>query len=184
VKSLIADAIRRSASDIHIEPEAGSVRVRYRMDGRLHPILTLETSRLQSIVARTKIISGLDISECRQDGAAQVRVENRVCELRVSTLPGIHGEAVVIRVLCQDPALAELEELGLEPAMLAELRQVLAAKEGMLLVTGPTGSGNTTTLYAALGHLNTDDVNIITVEDPVEIKLPSINQVQVSERRW
>jgi len=139
VNSLIADAIRRGASDIHIEPEAESVRVRYRLDGRLRTILTLETPRLQSIVARTKIISGLDISECRlpQDGAAQVRVENRVYELRISTLPGIYGEVVVIRVLCQDPALAKLDELGLEPAMLADLRQVLAAKEGMLLVTGP-----------------------------------------------
>jgi type IV pilus assembly protein PilB len=184
VNALIADAIRRGASDVHIEPEENRVRVRYRLDGRMRTVVTIQRSLLQSVVARIKILSGMDISENRkpQDGGTRVKVDGRPIELRISTLPGIYGEIVVIRVLNHDPALQKMDMLGLEADMLMDLRRLLAARQGMVLITGPTGSGKTTSLYAALGHLNTEEVNIITVEDPVEIKLRGVNQVQINER--
>jgi len=184
VNALIADGIRRGASDIHIEPEEQRVRVRYRLDGRMRTMLTIQRSMLQSLVARIKIISGMDIAENRkpQDGGARVKVDGKPVELRISTLPGIYGEIVVIRILNHDTALQKLDSLGFEPDMLGDLRRLLSARQGMILITGPTGSGKTTSLYAALGQINNDEVNIITVEDPVEIKLPGINQVQVHDR--
>jgi type IV pilus assembly protein PilB len=184
VNSLIADAVRRGASDLHIEPEEDRVRVRYRIDGQMRPVMTLARDQLYSIVARVKIMCGLDIAENRkpQDGGCRVRVDGRSIELRVSTLCGVHGEVVVFRILCQDAGLQQLDAIGFEPDMLQRFRRLLAARHGVVLITGPTGSGKTTSLYAALNHLNRDDVNIVTVEDPVEVKLPGINQIQVHDR--
>ncbi len=184
VDSLIAQAIRAGASDLHIKPEVDHLRVRHRIDGRLRTLVQLPPAMVASVIARIKILGNMDIAENRkpQDGGAQVRVDGRHYELRISTLPGIYGEVAVIRVLNNDSGMRSLSALGLDPAVEKDLRRVLSAKQGMLLITGPTGSGKTTTLYAALGHLNTEDVNIITVEDPVEIKLPGVSQIQVHER--
>lgn len=184
VDSLIAQAIRAGASDLHIKPEVDHLRVRHRIDGRLRTLVQLPSAMVSSVIARIKILGNMDIAENRkpQDGGAQVRVDGRHYELRISTLPGIYGEVAVIRVLNNDSGMRSLSALGLDPAVEKDLRRVLSARQGMLLITGPTGSGKTTTLYAALGHLNTEDVNIITVEDPVEIKLPGVSQIQVHER--
>jgi type IV pilus assembly protein PilB len=184
VNALVADAVRRGASDLHIEPEANRIRIRYRIDGRLRPVVTLQRTLLPSVVVRVKIMCNMDISENRkpQDGGCRVRVDGREIELRASTLRGVHGEIVVLRILNQNAGLAKLDALGLDPEVLADMRRLLAGRQGMVLIAGPTGSGKTTTLYAALSHLNSDDINILTVEDPVEMKLPGINQIQVHER--
>jgi type IV pilus assembly protein PilB len=184
VNSLIADAVRRGASDLHIEPEQTRVRVRYRIDGRMDPVLFLPLDQLQSVMARLKIMGGMDIAESRkpQDGGCQVRVENRRIELRIATLRGVHGEIAVVRLLGQDPILQSLDALGFELPMQQRFRGLLAQRSGLILITGPTGSGKTTTLYASLTHLNQDDVNIMTVEDPVETRLTGINQIQVQDR--
>jgi len=184
VNSLIADSVQRGASDLHIEPERNRVRVRYRIDGRMRSVMPLQSTQLPSVVARIKIMCGMDMSENRkpQDGGCMARVDSRDVELRVSTLPGTHGEIVVLRVLGQNIGLQRLENLGFEPDMLRDWRRLLAGRQGMILITGPTGSGKTTSLYASLNHLNTDEVNILTVEDPVEIDLEGINQVQVHDR--
>jgi type IV pilus assembly protein PilB len=184
VNMLIADAVRRGASDIHLEPEAGRVRVRYRIDGQMCPAVTLPIDLQQNVVARVKILCGMDISENRkpQDGSGNRRVDGRSVELRASTLRGVHGEIVVLRILCHDGSLQQLDALGFQPAMDQGFHDLLATRQGMILITGPTGSGKTTTLYAALSHLNQENVNIMTVEDPVEAKLPGINQIQVHDR--
>jgi type IV pilus assembly protein PilB len=184
VNSLIADAVRRRASDLHLKPDQNGIQVRYRVDGRMCSIATLQKSYLQSVVARSKIMCGMDISETRkpQDGNCRVRVGGKSIELRASTLPGVFGEIVVFRILSHDSGVQRLEDLGFDTSTLRDLRRLLAMKNGMLVVTGPTGSGKTTTLYAALHYLNRPDVNILTVEDPVEIKVPGISQVQVDER--
>lgn len=184
VNRLLADAVARGASDIHIEPGRERVRVRYRIDGRMCFIAPFAVTLLPSIVARVKIMCSMDVSETRkpQDGGCLVPVSGHDIELRASTLPGTHGEIVVLRLLTREGGLIALDRLGFEAEMLRDLRRLLAARQGMLLITGPTGSGKTTTLYAALSHLNTDDVNIITVEDPVEVDLDGINQVQIHDR--
>jgi type IV pilus assembly protein PilB len=184
VNTLIADAVRRGASDLHIEPEQGRVRVRCRIDGRMTPVTTLPGDMQQSVVARIKIMAAMDISESRrpQDGGCTLKVDGRTVELRVSTLRGVHGEITVMRVLSQDASLHQLDSLGYQPAMYRDFRRLLAARHGLILITGPTGSGKTTTLYAALNHLNREDTNIIAVEDPVESKLPGVNQIQVHEK--
>jgi type IV pilus assembly protein PilB len=184
VNTLIADAVRRGASDLHIEPEQNRVRVRCRIDGRMCAVASLPTDLLQSAVARVKIMAGMDISENRkpQDGGCGVKVDGRSIELRVATLRGIHGEIVVIRILSQDVGLQHLDSIGFQQDMHRDFRRLLAARHGLLLITGPTGSGKTTTLYAALTHLDREDLNIMTVEDPVESRLPGINQIQVHDR--
>jgi type IV pilus assembly protein PilB len=184
VDSLIADAIRAGASDLHLKPEGNWLRVRHRLDGRLRTLVNLPAAMVPSVIARIKIMGSMDIAETRkpQDGGAQLKVDGRPYELRISTLPGIYGEVAVIRILNHDNELFDLEALGLESGVEKDFRRMLSARQGMILITGPTGSGKTTTLYAALSHLNTEDVNIITVEDPVEIKLPGISQVQVHEK--
>ncbi len=180
--AIIAEAVRRGASDIHIEPGRSYVRVRFRIDGRLVPILPLQRSLLSALIARIKVISGMDISENRrpQDGGFKARVDTREVELRVSTLPGTHGEIAVLRILNSNVNLQRLDKLGLESQTLQAMHGLLVVKQGMILVTGPTGSGKSTTLYAMLNHLNREDVNITTVEDPVEIDVPGVNQVQVN----
>jgi len=184
VNTLIADAVHRRASDIHIEPTGSGVRVRYRVDGQMIPVLGLHRKQLASIVARVKIICGMDIADSQrpQDGSCRLRLDGQTVELRASTLPGVLGEIVVMRILNHDPTLQRLETLGLNPQMLQGTMRVLDRRYGMLLVTGPTGSGKSTTLYAALSYLNRAGINIITVEDPVEMQVPSINQVQVNDR--
>lgn len=184
VNALIADGVRRGASDIHIEPARESIRVRYRIDGEMCPALDLALDQHQSVVARIKIMCGMDISENRkpQDGRCRARVDGQQIELRASTIRGIHGEIVVLRILNPDAGLHQLGTLGFEPEMLKQFRALLAGRSGMILVTGPTGSGKTTSLYAALNHLNRENLNIITVEDPVESEVEGANQIQVHER--
>jgi type IV pilus assembly protein PilB len=184
VRTIIADAVRRGASDLHIEPERDRIRIRYRIDGRMQYVVPIQPALMPGITGRIKILSGLDPSETRkpQDGGCAVRVDNRDVEVRVSSLPSNHGEVMVLRFLGESHALHRLETLGMEPPMLRQLRALLTGRQGMVLITGPTGSGKTTTLYAALNHLNTDDVNIVTVEDPIEVDVVGINQIQINDR--
>jgi type IV pilus assembly protein PilB len=184
VNTLIADAVRRGVCDLHIEPEEGRVRVRYRIDGRMCPTTSLSREILPNVVARIKIMCSMDISESRkpQDGGGSLQISGRTVELRASILPGVHGEIVVLRLLRRDAGLQALDALGFEPETLRSVRQLLASRHGVILVTGPTGSGKTTSLYAALDTLNREDLNIMTVEDPLEVKVPGINQIQIHDR--
>ena len=184
VDSLIADGIRAGASDIHLEPEERGLAVRHRVDGVLRQVRTLARSVGPSLASRVKILSGLDISDRLrpQDGRARVAVGGAVVDLRVSTLPASHGEKIVIRVLDGSAGLRSLDSIGFTAPDLARIRGLLEQREGLVLVTGPTGSGKTTTLYAALREIQTRGVNVVTVEDPIEYRLPGIVQVQVHER--
>ncbi len=184
VNFIIYSAVNESASDIHIEPDEGKVRVRYRVDGSLYEKLTPPTHLLPALVSRIKIMASLDISERRvpQDGAITIRIDRRQIDLRVSTMPGKFGEKVVMRIVDQKNAVANLDKLGFSPTMLQALRDLISQPNGVVLVTGPTGSGKSTTLYAALAEINREDINISTVEDPVEYNLTGINQFQVHDR--
>ncbi len=184
VNYLIYNAVRESASDIHIEPDDKSLRVRFRVDGRLYEKMHLPFKLLPAIVSRIKIMAGLDISERRlpQDGGIHVLMENRPVDLRVSTLNGKSGEKVVIRVIDNRNVLVNLEKLGFGYETLKQWRKVISVPNGIVLVTGPTGSGKSTTLYSVLKELNNDEVNICTIEDPIEFNLPWINQFQVNEK--
>ena len=184
VNGILTDAIRAGASDVHIEPQLKAVVLRYRVDGLLRQVMTMPKSVQQKVVSRIKIMAQMDISERRkpQDGRAFIRLEGRQYDLRVSTLPTADGEKVVIRILVQERAKVALGELGFEADVLAALKDVLKRPQGMILVTGPTGSGKTSTLYAALNLLLSETTNIVTVEDPVEYRLAGVNQVAVSER--
>ncbi len=179
--TIMADAVRREASDIHLEPLERRFRVRYRIDGRL---LEVEgpPKRLQlALISRVKIMAELSIAEKRlpQDGRIQLRIEGRAIDLRVSTVPTAHGESVVMRLLDAAGLKPDLGELGLEEGDVVTLRRLTALADGMVLVTGPTGSGKTTTLYSCLQEINRPDRKIITVEDPVEYQLSGVNQVPV-----
>lgn len=184
--ALLSQAVAQRASDIHVEPQADGVRVRWRIDGRLAEIDAPPATIHEALVSRIKVLAKLDISERRlpQDGhIKQLQAAGgRAVELRISTLPTIHGEKVVIRVLDHDAANLSLEQLGMEAAPLAALKRALSQPHGMILVTGPTGSGKTVTLYSCLQRLNRPEVNISTVEDPAEIRLPGITQVNVNEK--
>ena len=184
VNYLIYNAVREGASDIHIEPDDNAIRVRYRVDGQLYEKLRPPHKMLPAISSRIKIMAGLDISERRlpQDGGIHVLMDGRPIDLRVSTLTGQHGEKIVIRVIDNRSVLVNLEKLGFSYEMLKAWRKVIAAPNGIVLVTGPTGSGKSTTLYSVLRELNGDDVNLCTVEDPVELNVPWVNQFQVNER--
>ena len=184
VDQLLADGIRCGASDIHLEPEEQGIAVRHRVDGVLRQVRILPRSVAPSLVSRIKILSGLDIADRLrpQDGRARVAVSGAVVDLRVSTLPASHGEKVVIRVLDGSAGLRTLDAIGFSPADLQRIRSLLEQREGLLLVTGPTGSGKTTTLYAALREITVRGVNVVTVEDPIEYRLPGVVQVQVHER--
>ncbi|HVH30440.1 MAG TPA: type IV-A pilus assembly ATPase PilB [bacterium] len=184
VNLIISQAIGDGASDIHMEPHRRSVQVRYRVDGLLHDVMT-PPKRLQSaIVSRIKIMANLDIAERRvpQDGRIHVVIENKEYDLRVSTLPTVFGEKVVMRILDQSSTRLGLNKLGFTPATLEVWEGMAAKPYGMILVSGPTGSGKTTTLYSTLYKINTTDKNIVTVEDPVEYQLPRVNQVQVNPK--
>jgi type II secretory ATPase GspE/PulE/Tfp pilus assembly ATPase PilB-like protein/8-oxo-dGTP pyrophosphatase MutT (NUDIX family) len=184
VDQLLAEGIQAGASDIHIEPEEQGIAVRHRVDGLLRHARTLPRQVAPSLVSRVKILSGLDIADRLrpQDGRARVAIRGSVVDLRVSTLPASHGEKIVIRVLDGRTAVRTLNAIGFASDELSRIERLLQARAGLLLVTGPTGSGKTTTLYAALRVLKQRGVNIVTVEDPIEYRLPGIVQVQVRER--
>ena len=184
VDDLLAEGIAARASDIHIEAEERGLVVRHRIDGLLRTVRTLPRAAAPSLVSRLKIICGLDIADRLrpQDGRARVAVNGVAVDLRVSTLPASHGEKVAVRVLDGRSAVIALEGMGFLPDELQRIERLLEAREGLILVTGPTGSGKTTTLYAVLRRLLQRGVNIVTVEDPIEYRLPGIVQVQVNER--
>ena len=185
VNKILVDAINRGASDIHIEPFERELRVRFRIDGILHKITTQPISFAPRITARIKIISKLDIAERRipQDGRVKLKIsKNKAYDFRVSTLPTVYGEKVVMRILDSSAANLDLTTLGFTEEQLAMYKQVVHRPYGMVLITGPTGSGKTVTLYSALNMLNTPAKNISTVEDPVEIQLPGITQVNINEK--
>ncbi len=184
VNYLIYSAVRESASDIHVEPGDNMLRVRYRVDGSLFEKLHPPYKMLPAIASRIKIMAGLDISERRlpQDGGIHVMMDGRPIDLRVSTLASKHGEKIVIRIIDNRNILVNLEKLGFAYEMLKEWRKAIEAPNGIVLVTGPTGSGKSTTLYSCLKELNKDDVNICTVEDPVEFNLAGVNQFQVNDK--
>src|SRR5437667_48486 len=184
VDDLLAEGINARASDIHIEAEERGIVVRHRIDGVLRQVRTLPRSVAPSLVSRLKIICGLDIADRLrpQDGRARIAVNGVAVDLRVSTLPASHGEKVAVRVLDARSAVISLEAMGFLPHELERIERLLESREGLILVTGPTGSGKTTTLYAALRRLQQRGVNIVTVEDPIEYRLPGIVQVQVNER--
>jgi type IV pilus assembly protein PilB len=184
VNYLIYHAVSEGASDIHIEPDDNFLRVRYRVDGALYEKLRPPHKMLPAISSRIKIMARLDISERRlpQDGGIHVLMEGRPVDLRVSTMPGQHGEKIVVRIIDNRNILVNLEKLGFSYETLKQWRKVISSPNGIVLVTGPTGSGKSTTLYSVLKELNTDEVNICTVEDPVEFNLPRVNQFQVNEQ--
>ena len=184
LQSMFDDASQIRASDIHIEPQEGRVIIRFRIDGVLHLQTEADSKIAPALVLRLKLMSGLDISEKRlpQDGRFNVRVRDQVVDVRIASCPTQNGESVVMRLLRQDGGMIGLDKLGMPPEMLKRFREIIKRSNGMILVTGPTGSGKTTTLYSALAEINTMDQKIITVEDPVEYRLPGINQVQVNEK--
>jgi type IV pilus assembly protein PilB len=181
VHRIIKDALAGRASDIHVEPLAGRLRVRYRVDGRCREIPNPPKNLQGPVLSRIKLMAGMDIAEKRkpQDGRIQMKLLGRDIDLRVSALPAYHGESIVMRILDKEMGLVSLEALGFHPSDNDRFQRMIKRPSGIFLVTGPTGSGKTTTLYAALKELNRPDVKIITAEDPVEYHIPGINQCQV-----
>ncbi|MBI4354391.1 MAG: type II/IV secretion system protein [Candidatus Omnitrophica bacterium] len=181
VDSVLTEAVRLRASDIHIEPSAEMLKVRYRIDGVLHEVNTPPKALHGPVTSRLKIMAGLNIAEKRlpQDGRLQLTVADKPLDVRISVLPALHGESIVMRLLTRDEGMPSLKELGFSPEDEQRWEQLIARPYGMILVTGPTGSGKTTTLYATLAVLNRPDRKLITVEDPVEYQLAGINQVHV-----
>src|SRR5581483_3352437 len=184
VNLLISQAIADRASDIHIEPTERDVRVRYRIDGVLHEVMRSPKNIQSGIVSRLKIMAEINIAERRipQDGRVSATLGGKNVDLRVATLPTVHGEKVVMRILDKSTALLRLSDLGFLPSSMVRYEQSYRKPYGTILVTGPTGSGKSTTLYATLNILNDESKNVITVEDPVEYRLPNINQVQVNPK--
>lgn len=184
LQSIFEDAVQMNASDIHIEPDERALRIRQRVDGVLQESIINERNIASALVLRLKLMSGLDISEKRlpQDGRTNIRIKGRSIDVRVSTMPVQHGESVVMRLLDQSAGLLTLEQTGMPDRLLHRFRLLLHRPHGLILVTGPTGSGKTTTLYGALSELNKPEKKIITVEDPVEYRLPRINQVQTNSK--
>jgi MSHA biogenesis protein MshE len=184
LQSLFEDAVQINASDIHIEPDDNLLRIRQRVDGVLYEQVMKEKRIASALVMRLKIMSGLNISEKRlpQDGRFNIRIKDRSIDVRLSTMPIQHGESVVMRLLDQSGGMLKLEHLGMPEQLSRQFRHTIHLPHGLVLVTGPTGSGKSTTLYAALKELNTPDKKIITAEDPVEYRLPRMNQVQVNTK--
>src|SRR5437868_5782726 len=184
VNLLISQAVQDRASDIHIEPTETDVRVRYRIDGVLHEVMRSTKNIQAGLLYRLKIMADINIAERRipQDGRVSATIGGKSVDLRVATLPTVHGEKVVMRILDKSTALLKLSDLGFLPESMARYEQSYKKPYGTILVTGPTGSGKSTTLYATLNILNDESKNIITVEDPVEYRLPNINQVQVNQK--
>ncbi|MCC7121085.1 MAG: Flp pilus assembly complex ATPase component TadA [Gammaproteobacteria bacterium] len=183
VNALLSDAVKRGASDIHFEPEEGFLRFRYRIDGVLRQVRSLHRNYWSALAVRLKVMSGLDIAETRapQDGRITLSLSGRQIDFRVSTIPTVHGENIVLRVLDRQKGIVPIDELGLDDDVLHLLKLMVARPEGLMLVSGPTGSGKTTTLYSVLNHLNTESVNIMTLEDPVEYPMGMIRQTSLNE---
>ena len=183
ISALLADAVERGASDIHFEPEQNFLRIRYRIDGVLRQIRSLHKNYWAAMVVRLKVMSGMNIAETRapQDGRISLMLSGHQVDFRVSSQPTTHGENIVLRILDRDKGIVPLEDLGLHPEDLKTLKLMLARPEGIILVTGPTGSGKTTTLYSILNFINTEGVNIMTLEDPVEYPMAMIRQTSVNE---
>jgi type IV pilus assembly protein PilB len=181
INGLLTDAVLKGVSDIHIEPYEHEIRIRYRIDGSLREVMKPPMRMRAALTSRVKILADLNIAERRvpQDGRIKLKVRNKVVDFRVSTLPVIFGEKIVLRILDQGNLTLDLEKFGFEPKAEKDFMHAIMQPYGMVLVTGPTGSGKTTTLYSALSKINTEDVNIMTAEDPVEYNLHGINQVQV-----
>ena len=183
VNALLSDAVKRGASDIHFEPEEGFLRFRFRIDGVLRQVRSLHKNYWSALAVRLKVMSGMDIAETRapQDGRITLSLSGRSIDFRVSTIPTVHGENIVLRVLDRQKGIVPIDRIGLEANALDMLKLMVARPEGLLLVTGPTGSGKTTTLYSVLNHLNTESVKIMTLEDPVEYPMGMIRQTSVNE---
>ncbi|HEU0130193.1 MAG TPA: ATPase, T2SS/T4P/T4SS family [Mycobacteriales bacterium] len=184
VNVILSDAVRARASDIHLQPELDGLRVRYRVDGLLRDVMTVPRSAAASMTSRVKIMSGLDIAERRrpQDGRTRLNVDGEQIDARVSTLPAMHGEKVVIRLLARGEGVLPLSRVGFTERQLDAILETLVAPQGLVLITGPTGSGKTSTLYSAVSQMRTPDRNIVTLEDPVEVQLRGITQVQTNDR--
>jgi MSHA biogenesis protein MshE len=184
LQSVFDDATQVRASDIHIEPQEGRLQIRFRIDGVLHLQTEADIKIASSLALRLKLMSDLDISEKRlpQDGRFAIKVKQQRIDVRISTMPTQHGESVVMRLLNQSGGMLRLDSIGMPVDMMKRFRAILQRPNGLVLVTGPTGSGKTTTLYGALAELNTMERKLITVEDPVEYRLPGINQVQVNDK--
>ncbi len=184
LQTVFEDAVQVNASDVHIEPDERELRIRFRIDGILRLQTTAERRIGTALLSRVKLMAGLDIAEKRlpQDGRFQVKVRDKSIDVRLSTLPVQHGESAVMRLLNQSSGILDLGNIGMELAMLERFRQLIASPHGVVLATGPTGSGKTTTLYGALKELNRPTSKVVTVEDPVEYRLPGINQVQVNTK--
>ena len=182
--TVFEEALKTRASDIHIEPQEKSLIIRFRIDGVLHVQTEADAKISTALVLRLKLMSGLDISEKRlpQDGRFNIKIRGQNVDIRISSMPTQHGESVVMRLLAQNTGLLQLDKLFMPPRVLERFRHAIGRPSGIVLVTGPTGSGKTTTLYAAMNELNTPEKKIITVEDPVEYRLPGLNQVQVHEK--
>ncbi|GGN48855.1 GspE/PulE family protein [Oceanobacillus indicireducens] len=183
VNQIIANAVAQRASDIHFDPQEAEVTVRYRVDGMLKTERSLPKYMQNTLIARIKIMGNLNITESRlpQDGRIKMHVNYKPIDIRISSLPSVYGEKIVMRILDISSSLGQLEKIGFSSANLATFTSMIEKPNGIVLVTGPTGSGKSSTLYAALNHLNQEEVNIITIEDPVEYQLQGINQVQVKE---
>src|SRR2546428_11141 len=183
VNSILLDAMKRGASDIHVDPGDGTLGIRYRIDGILHEVMAPPKRVEPALVSRLKIMANLDIAERRlpQDGRIKLRQQSREIDFRVSVLPSVFGESVVLRLLDKQSLKTDLTQLGFEPAALGDFQKAVGAPHGLIVITGPTGSGKTTTLYSALHTVNSKDRNIVTVEDPVEYELVGATQVQVSD---
>ncbi|MDR2925693.1 MAG: Flp pilus assembly complex ATPase component TadA [Azoarcus sp.] len=183
VDALLIDAVKTAASDIHFEPESGFLRIRYRVDGILQQVRALHLNHWPAMTVRLKVMAGLNIAETRapQDGRVSMTVAGRAVDFRVSSMPTLHGENIVLRILDYRRGIVPLDKIGFDAARRSAIERMLAYPEGLILVTGPTGSGKTTTLYAMLGHLDEESVNIMTLEDPVEAPMPRVRQSAVSE---
>ena len=181
---IIKKAVDLCASDIHLEPSEEYLRLRYRVDGMLQDDSPIHKSKQAALVSRVKVLVSLDIAESRlpQDGRTNLKIGKKSIDMRVSTIPTLHGEKVVMRLLNRSHAHLTLEDLGMEKDTLEIYKKMISKRNGLILVTGPTGSGKTTTLYATLSTLNAREVNILTIEDPVEYQLPGINQVQINPK--
>jgi len=183
ISALLADAVERGASDIHFEPEQNFLRIRYRIDGVLRQIRSLHKTYWPAMAVRVKVMSKMNIAETRapQDGRMSASMSGRTVDFRVASLPTTHGENIVLRILDRQKGIVPLEKLGLEESQLELLKRMIARPEGIIMVTGPTGSGKTTTLYSILNHINSDGINIMTLEDPVEYPMTLIRQTSVAE---
>ena len=183
IDSILTDAVKRESSDIHFEPEAGFLRIRYRIDGMLRQIRSLHKTYWPAMAVRIKVLAGMNIAETRapQDGRIALNMRGRQIDFRVSVQPTIHGENIVLRILDRQKGIVPLDGLGLAERQLDQLKLMIARPEGIVFVTGPTGSGKTTTLYSILNHINSEGVNIMTLEDPVEYPMTLVRQTSASE---